>query len=87
MGRATDAGIAHSPFVEGLRRTIHRIVYTTKGLESVHAQLRKIRNTRGHCPTNDAAPTAVARLAQYHQELAQYHQEKGLCAALLGRLR
>jgi putative transposase len=34
---------------------IRRVIYTTNALESVHAQLRKIINTRGHFPNDDAA--------------------------------
>ena len=34
---------------------IRRVIYTTNALESVHAQLRKIINTRGHFPTDEAA--------------------------------
>jgi len=34
---------------------VRRVIYTTNGLESVHAQLRKIIKTRGHFPTDEAA--------------------------------
>ena len=34
---------------------VRRVIYTTNGLERVHAQLRKIIKTRGHFPTDDAA--------------------------------
>ena len=34
---------------------IRRVLYTTNALESVHAQLRKIINTRGHFPNDEAA--------------------------------
>jgi transposase-like protein len=34
---------------------VRRVIYTTNGLESVHARLRKIIKTRGHFPTDDAA--------------------------------
>ena len=32
------------------------MIDTTNALESVHAQLRKIIKTRGHCPNDEAAP-------------------------------
>ena len=34
---------------------VRRVIYTTNGLESVHARLRKIIKTRGHFPTDEAA--------------------------------
>ena len=34
---------------------IRRLIYTTKALESVHAPLRKIIETRVHFPNDDAA--------------------------------
>ena len=34
---------------------IRRIIYTTNGIESVNARVRKIIKTRGHFPTDDAA--------------------------------
>ena len=41
---------------------IRRLIYTTNGLESVHAQLRKIIKPRGHFP-NDEAATKLLWLA------------------------
>src|SRR4029079_4271360 len=38
---------------------IRRLIYTTKALESVHAQLRKIIKTRGHFPHDDAATKLI----------------------------
>ena len=38
---------------------IHRLIYTTNALESVHAQLRKIIKTRGHFPNDDAATKLI----------------------------
>ena len=34
---------------------IRRVIYTTNAIESINARLRKIINTRGHFPTDDAA--------------------------------
>lgn len=34
---------------------VRRLIYTTNGLESIHARLRKIIKTRGHFPTDEAA--------------------------------
>ena len=34
---------------------VRRVIYTTNALESVHARVRKIINTRGHFPTDEAA--------------------------------
>src|SRR5438874_1691330 len=38
---------------------VRRLIYTTNALESVHAQLRKIIKTRGHCPNDDAATKLI----------------------------
>ena len=38
---------------------IRRVLSTTHALESVHARLRKILKTRGHCPTDEAATTLI----------------------------
>jgi transposase-like protein len=38
---------------------VRRVIYTTNGLESVHAQLRKIIKTRGHFPTDEAATKLI----------------------------
>ena len=38
---------------------VRRLIYTTNGLESVHAQLRKIIKTRGHFPNDDAATKLI----------------------------
>jgi putative transposase len=35
------------------------VIYTTNGVESVHAQLRKIIKTRGHFPNDDAATKLI----------------------------
>jgi putative transposase len=34
---------------------LRRVIYTTNGIESINAQLRKILKTRGHFPSDDAA--------------------------------
>jgi hypothetical protein len=34
---------------------VRRVIYTTKLIESLHMQLRKIIKTRGHFPSDDAA--------------------------------
>jgi transposase-like protein len=41
---------------------VRRVVYTTNAIESIHSQLRKIINTRGHFPSDDA-PTKLIWLA------------------------
>src|SRR6201988_3419213 len=38
---------------------VRRVIYTTNGLESVHARLRKIIKTRGHFPSDDAASKLI----------------------------
>src|SRR5271166_3786207 len=38
---------------------IRRVIYTTNGIESVNARLRKIIKTRGHFPTDDAASKLI----------------------------
>jgi len=38
---------------------IRRVLSTTHALESVHARLRTILKTRGHCPTDEAATTPI----------------------------
>ena len=38
---------------------IRRVIYTTNALESVHARLRKIIKTRGHCPNDEAATKLI----------------------------
>jgi transposase-like protein len=38
---------------------VRRVIDTTNGLESVHAQLRKIITTRGHFPSDDAATKLI----------------------------
>ena len=38
---------------------IRRLMYTTNAFESVHAQLRKIIKTRGHCPNGEAATKLI----------------------------
>lgn len=39
---------------------VHREIYTTKPIESIHARLRKIIKTRGHFPSDDAAPRSIS---------------------------
>lgn len=38
---------------------IRKVVYTTNGIESINAQLRKIITTRGHFPIDDAATKLI----------------------------
>jgi transposase-like protein len=38
---------------------VRRIIYTTKEIESLHMQLRKIIKTRGHFPTDEAATKLI----------------------------
>lgn len=55
-----------TPFF-AFRPEIRRVLYTTNTLESVHARLRKIINTRGHVPNDEAATKLIGPgLAQYH---------------------
>jgi putative transposase len=35
------------------------VIYTTNAIESINAQLRKIINTRGHFPNDDAATKLI----------------------------
>lgn len=34
---------------------VHRVIYTTNAIESINTRLRKIKKTRGHVPSDDAA--------------------------------
>jgi putative transposase len=38
---------------------VRRVIYTTNGIESVNARLRKIIKTRGHFPSDDAATKLI----------------------------
>ncbi|CAI8733254.1 hypothetical protein PspR32_14055 [Pseudomonas sp. R32] len=38
---------------------IRKVIYTTKAIKSINTQLRKIINTRGHFPTDDAATKLI----------------------------
>jgi putative transposase len=38
---------------------VRRVLYTTNALESVHARLRQIINTRGHVPNDEAATKLI----------------------------
>jgi putative transposase len=38
---------------------IRRVIDTTNALERVHARLRKIIKTRGHCPHDEAATKRI----------------------------
>jgi putative transposase len=38
---------------------IRRVIYTTNARESVHARIRKVIKTRGHFPTDEAAPKLI----------------------------
>jgi len=38
---------------------IHRMLYTTNAIESLHMQLRKAVKTRGHSPNDEAALTLL----------------------------
>ena len=38
---------------------VRRVIYTTNAIESVNARLRKIINTRGHFPSDDAATKLI----------------------------
>lgn len=38
---------------------IRRVIYTTNAIESVNANLRKIIETRGHFPSDDAAAKLI----------------------------
>lgn len=38
---------------------VRRVIYTTNALESVHARIRKVINTRGHFPNDDAATKLI----------------------------
>jgi putative transposase len=46
-------------FRSSLPPDVRRVIYTTNALESVHAQLRKIINTRGHFPNDEAATKLI----------------------------
>jgi putative transposase len=59
---------------------VRRVIYTTNGLESINARVRKIIKTRGHFPTDEAATkliwlalrniTATWSTALYHWKAA-----------------
>src|SRR5271167_3568904 len=53
--RAWDRVIPFFAFPPAIRR----VIYTTNGIESVNARLRKIIKTRGHFPTDDAASKLI----------------------------
>src|SRR5271166_7159995 len=53
--RAWDRVIPFFAFPPAIRR----VTYTTNGIESVNARLRKIIKTRGHFPTDDAASKLI----------------------------
>jgi putative transposase len=63
--RQAEAGTPVADFCRGagvpeetsfaLPPEVRRIIYTTQVIESLHMQLRKILNTRGHFPNDDAA--------------------------------
>ena len=38
---------------------VRRVIYTTNGLESVNARIRKVIKTRGHFPTDEAATKLI----------------------------
>ncbi|MFN7693629.1 MAG: IS256 family transposase [Burkholderiales bacterium] len=53
--RAWDRVIPFFAFPPAVRR----VVYTTNAIESIHSQLRKIIETRGHLPSDDAATKLI----------------------------
>ena len=53
--RACDSVIPFFAFPPEVRR----VIYTTNAIESVNARLRKIINTRGHFPSDDAATKLI----------------------------
>jgi transposase-like protein len=53
--RAWDRVIPFFAFPPAVRR----VVYTTNAIESIHSQLRKIIETRGHFPSDDAATKLI----------------------------
>src|SRR5208282_3204724 len=53
--RAWDRVIPFFAFPPAIRR----VIYTTNGIESINARLRKIIKTRGHFPTDDAASKLI----------------------------
>jgi transposase-like protein len=70
-------------------REIRRLISTTNALESVHAQLRTIIETRGHCPNDDAATKllwlALRNLtAQWKRTAYAWHAAMNQFAILYG---
>jgi transposase-like protein len=46
---------------------VRRVVYTTKGIESIHARLRNFIKTRGHSRRRRGNQTCLAGAAQHYR--------------------